>query len=138
MKRKASLNTKAPIAGIESTDVKALQAEIARLKKELAHESLCADAFNESINVAEKQFNIFIRKLLAPSSKEPACSRLSESLCKLFGVTKQAYYKYDENRLLERIASEDFAVSYIKEIRKKDPQVREEERWHHRHGQGLQ
>ena len=43
-----------------------------------------------------------------------------ESLCKLFGVTKQAYYKYDENRLLERIASEYFAVSYIKEIRKKD------------------
>lgn len=62
MKRKASFNTKAPIAGIESTDVKALQAEIARLKKELAHESLRADAFNELINVAEKQFNISIRK----------------------------------------------------------------------------
>ena len=46
-----------------------------------------------------------------------------ESLCKLFGVTKQAYYKYDENHLLERIASEDFAISYIKEIRKKDPGI---------------
>ncbi len=46
-----------------------------------------------------------------------------ESLCKLFGVTKQAYYKYDENRLLKRIASEDFAVSYIKRIRKKDPGI---------------
>ena len=45
-----------------SGDVKALQAEIARLKKELAHESLRADAFNELINVAEKQFNISIRK----------------------------------------------------------------------------
>jgi putative ISPg5, transposase orf1 len=44
------------------TDVKALQAEIARLKKELAHESLKSAAFNEMINVAEKQFNISIRK----------------------------------------------------------------------------
>ena len=42
------------------------------------------------------------------------------SLCTLFGVTKQAYYKYDETRLLERIASVDFAVSYIKDTRKKD------------------
>ena len=76
MKRKASFYTKAPIAGIESRDVKALQAEIARLKKELAHESLRADAFNELINVAEKQFNISIRKKLTPRSKEPACKRL--------------------------------------------------------------
>ncbi|EFB32213.1 hypothetical protein HMPREF0971_01492 [Segatella oris F0302] len=44
------------------TDVKALQAEISRLKKELAHESLKSAAFNEMINVAEKQFNISIRK----------------------------------------------------------------------------
>ena len=44
------------------TDVKALQAEISRLEKELAHESLKSAAFNEMINVAEKQFNISIRK----------------------------------------------------------------------------
>lgn len=44
------------------SDIKALQTEIERLKKELAHESLRADAFNELINVAEKQFNISIRK----------------------------------------------------------------------------
>jgi len=62
MKHKASINSETPAAGVESTDVKALQAEIARLKKELAHESLRADAFNELINVAEKQFNISIRK----------------------------------------------------------------------------
>lgn len=76
MKRKSSINPETPEAGIESGDVKALQAEIARLKKELAHESLRADAFNELINVAEKQFNISIRKKLAPSSKEPACRGL--------------------------------------------------------------
>lgn len=45
------------------------------------------------------------------------------SLCTLFGVTKQAYYKYDETRLLEKTASVDFAVSYIKDIRKKDPGI---------------
>ena len=50
------------MTSVESTDVKVLQAEIACLKKELAHESLRADAFNELINVAEKQFNISIRK----------------------------------------------------------------------------
>ena len=62
MKRKSSINTDSPMTSVESTDIKVLQAEIARLKKELAHESLRADAFNELINVAEKQFNISIRK----------------------------------------------------------------------------
>ena len=62
MKRKSSMNADSPMTSVESTDVKVLQAEIARLKKELAHESLRADAFNELINVAEKQFNISIRK----------------------------------------------------------------------------
>ena len=56
------MNADSPMTSVESTDVKVLQAEIARLKKELAHESLRADAFNELINVAEKQFNISIRK----------------------------------------------------------------------------
>ena len=46
-----------------------------------------------------------------------------ESLCRLFGVTKQAYYKHDENRLLQRVAQESFAVSYIKDIRAKDPGI---------------
>lgn len=62
MKRKSLIHQGTPSAGVESSDVKGLQAEIARLKKELAHESLRADAFNELINVAEKQFNISIRK----------------------------------------------------------------------------
>ena len=51
-----------PASSSESTDVKVLQAEIARLKKQLAHETLRADAYDELINVAEKQFNISIRK----------------------------------------------------------------------------
>ncbi|MCQ2075878.1 MAG: helix-turn-helix domain-containing protein [Bacteroidaceae bacterium] len=51
-----------PVPGSESADVKVLQSEIARLKKQLAHETLRADAYDELINVAEKQFNISIRK----------------------------------------------------------------------------
>ena len=62
MKRRTFINSGTPIADAENTEIKDLQAEIARLKKELAHKSLRADAFNELINVAEKQFNISIRK----------------------------------------------------------------------------
>lgn len=62
MKRRTFINSGTPIADAENTEIKDLQTEIARLKKELAHESLRADAFNELINVAEKQFNISIRK----------------------------------------------------------------------------
>ncbi len=46
-----------------------------------------------------------------------------EGLCTLFGVTKQAYYKYDENRVLQRVAQEKFAVSFINEIREQDPGI---------------
>lgn len=46
----------------ENFDVKALQAEAKRLKKQLAQESLRVDAYEELINVAEKQFNIQRRK----------------------------------------------------------------------------
>lgn len=62
MKRRTFINSGTPIADAENTEIKDLQAEIARLKKELTHESLRADTFNELINVAEKQFNISIRK----------------------------------------------------------------------------
>ena len=51
-----------PVSGSESADIKVLQSEIARLKRQLAHETLRADAYDELINVAEKQFNILIRK----------------------------------------------------------------------------
>lgn len=29
-----------------------------------------------------------------------------EGLCRLFGVTKQAYYKYDESHVLQKVAQE--------------------------------
>jgi len=44
-------------------------------------------------------------------------------LCKLFGVTKQAYYKYDENAVLFKSAQEAFVLQYIRGIRTKDPGI---------------
>ena len=52
-----------------------------------------------------------------------------EVLCKLFGVSKQAYYKHDENRLLQKVAQEKFVVSYIKDVRKKDPGIGGKKLW---------
>ena len=46
-----------------------------------------------------------------------------KSLCELFGVTKQAYYKHDESKVLERAARENFALEYIRSIRTKDPGI---------------
>ena len=43
-------------------DVKELQAEVARLKKELRHEKMRADAYDMMINLAEDAFKIPIRK----------------------------------------------------------------------------
>jgi hypothetical protein len=38
-------------------------------------------------------------------------------LCGLLGVSKQAYYKRDENAELAKAAQEDFALQYIRQIR---------------------
>ncbi|MBO7638664.1 MAG: hypothetical protein J6S91_06770 [Treponema sp.] len=62
MRRKHSNFHHADASSDLPNDVKALKAEISRLQKELAHESLRADAYDEMINVAEKRFNIPIRK----------------------------------------------------------------------------
>lgn len=45
-------------------------------------------------------------------------------LCKLFGVSKQAYYKYDDNAVLSKSASEEFALQYIRGVRENhDPGI---------------
>ena len=38
-------------------------------------------------------------------------------------MTKQAYYKHDESKVLARVAKEAFALEYIKDIRIKDPGI---------------
>jgi hypothetical protein len=37
----------------------------------------------------------------------------------LLGVTKQTYYKYDENAALLKVAQEEFVLQYISGISKK-------------------
>ena len=44
-------------------------------------------------------------------------------MCELFGVTKQAYYKHDDSKVMARVARESFALEYIKGIRAKDPGI---------------
>ena len=43
-------------------------------------------------------------------------------MCRLLGVSKQAYYKHDD-KLLHRLALESFVVDYVKEVRRKDPGI---------------
>lgn len=62
------------------------------------------------------------------STKDAQLYRI-ERLCRLFGASKQAYYKYDENRLLTKIAQEDFALQFIREIRRKDPGIGGKKLW---------
>ena len=51
-----------PKMSFDSDELKSLRTEMFRLKQELREASLRADLYNEIINVAEKQFNISIRK----------------------------------------------------------------------------
>lgn len=39
-------------------------------------------------------------------------------MCRLFGASKQAYYKRDEQRAIRKIAGEAFALEYIRSVRK--------------------
>lgn len=48
--------------------------KISRLEKELREARLRADFYEEMINVAEKRFDIQIRKKLAPNDRDPACT----------------------------------------------------------------
>lgn len=41
-------------------------------------------------------------------------------LCGLFGRSKQAYFKHDENAVLAKAAQEEFVIQFIHEVRKKD------------------
>ena len=43
-------------------------------------------------------------------------------MCKLLGVSKQAYYKRSDS-LLRKLADEAFVVEFIQEIRVKDPGI---------------
>lgn len=51
-------------------------------------------------------------------------------LCKLFGVSKQAYYQHDESKVLLRAAQEVFVLEYVRSIRAKDPGIGGMKLWH--------
>ena len=46
-----------------------------------------------------------------------------QNLCRLVGVSKQAYYQYDEDAALAKAAKEEFALQYIRDVRKDDPGI---------------
>ena len=49
-------------------------------------------------------------------------------MCRLLGVSKQAFYKH-ENHLMHRLALEAFVVEFVKEIRSKDPGIGGNKLW---------
>ena len=49
-------------------------------------------------------------------------------MCRLLGVTKQAYYKH-ENHLMKRLALEAFVGEFVKDVRKKDPGIGGSKLW---------
>lgn len=101
----------------ENEEIRTLKAQVYRLKKELDNVQVKAELYNEMINVAERHFNIRIRKKLVPSSIDLRTKDVHRCrvvrLCRLLGVTKQAYYKYDEKKVLNRIAEEEFVIQFI-------------------------
>ena len=50
------------------------------------------------------------------------------SLCKLFGVTKQAFYKYVDHSM-DRYVREHFVLEFVKRIRARDPGIGGEKLW---------
>ncbi len=50
-------------------------------------------------------------------------------LCALAGVTRQAFYKRDEDALLARLAVEQFVVQYVLEVRRRDPKIGMDKLW---------
>lgn len=51
------------------------------------------------------------------------------NLCALSGVTRQAFYKHDDNLLFRRLAIEQFVVQFVHEVREKDPQMGGDSLW---------
>ena len=50
-------------------------------------------------------------------------------LCALAGVTRQAFYKRDEDLLLARLAIEQFVVQFVLGMRGKDPKIGTDKLW---------
>lgn len=53
-----------------------------------------------------------------------------KELCKLFGASKQAYYKHDEQAVMRKVAQEDFVLQYIRGVRSVDHGIGGMKLWH--------
>ena len=52
-----------------------------------------------------------------------------KQLCVLAGVTRQAFYKRDDDLLFRRLAMERFVVQFVREVREKDPRIGADKLW---------
>ncbi len=133
---KKTLSPSPAVQGEEQPQtIQALQDELKRLREQLREAEIKAEAYDELINVAEAKFNIPIRKKSWRQAVENLHAKDPERygvqfLCRLFGVSKQAYYKHDESKVLARAAREAFALEYIRDIRSKDPGIGGTKLWH--------
>ena len=118
----------------ESEELEALRKENLELRKKLYDETMRADFYDTMIDVAEEMFNIEIRK----KSRHRTVERLHEDevrrypvnrLCALAGVTRQAFYKRDEDALFQHLALEQFVVQFVLETREKDPKIGTDKLW---------
>ena len=50
-------------------------------------------------------------------------------LCALAGVTRQAFYKQDDDLLFRRLALEQFVVQFVLSVREKDPMMGKDKLW---------
>ena len=112
----------------DSKDVKALQKKVKEQEAQLLATEVKAEVYDRMIEIAEARFGIPTRKKTWRQAVEDLHAKdhgryLVRSLCGLFGVSKQAYYQYDEDAALAKAAREEFALQYIREIRQSDPGI---------------
>lgn len=88
---------KEPIS--ENEEILALRRALQQKELKLKKEKMRADFYDEMINVAKKKFNIPIRK----------------KACLLFGASKQAYYKHNDDSF-EKASHARFIVEYVQSI----------------------
>lgn len=74
----------------------------------------------------KKNWHQAVRDLHAESATECQVSEL----CGLLGVSKQAYYQHDENAVHAKAAREEFAIQYVKDVRKEDPGIGGKKLWY--------
>ena len=51
------------------------------------------------------------------------------NLCALSGVSRQAFYKHDDDLLFRRLTLEQFVVQFVRSVREKDPQMGADNLW---------